>query len=73
MFRTKRGEINMIVEFGPETRKKLPRSKLKMGWLICRAGKYLVAKRCCKCGRYNHKYSESKEFKRALYVQESIR
>jgi hypothetical protein len=27
MFRTKRGEINMIVEVGPETRKKLLRSK----------------------------------------------
>jgi hypothetical protein len=30
MFRTKRGEINMIVEVGPKTRKKLLRSKLKM-------------------------------------------
>jgi hypothetical protein len=53
MFRTKRGEINMIVEVGPVTRKKLLRSKLKMGWLICRAGDYLVAKRCYKCSRYN--------------------
>ena len=60
MFRTKRGEINMVVEVGPETSKKQLLSKLKMGWLICRAGDYLVAKRCYKCNRYNHMYHECK-------------
>jgi hypothetical protein len=60
MFRTKKGEINMVVEVGPEKRKKLLQSKLKIGWLICRAGDYLVAKRCYKCSRYNHKHQECK-------------
>jgi len=55
MFRTKRGEINMVVVVGPETMKKLLLSSLKMGWLICRAGDCLVAKRCYKCSRYIHK------------------
>ena len=50
----------MAVEVGPETRKRLLLSKLKMAWLICRAGDYLVAKRCYKCSRYNHKYHECK-------------
>jgi hypothetical protein len=60
MFRTIMGEINMVVEVGLETIKKLHRSQLKMGWLICRAGDYLVAKRCYKCSRYNHKHHECK-------------
>ena len=30
-FRTKRGDLHMLVEVGPETRKKLLQSKLKMG------------------------------------------
>jgi hypothetical protein len=60
MFRTKKGEINMVVEVGPETRKKLLQSKLKIGWLICRARDYLLAKRCFKCSRYNHKHHECK-------------
>ena len=59
-FGTKRGELNMVVEVGPETRKKLLQSKLKMGWLICSVGDYLVAKRCYKCSGFNHRYQECK-------------
>ena len=51
-FRTKRGDTNMVTEVGPETRKKLPQTRLKIGWLICNVGDYLVAKRRFKCSRY---------------------
>ena len=50
----------MVVEVGPETRKKLLQPKLKMGWLICSVGDYLVAERCYKCSRYNHRHQECK-------------
>ena len=60
VFSTKRGEKYMVFEVGPETRKKLLLSKLKMGWLMCWAGEYLVAKRCYKCSRYKHKYHDCK-------------
>jgi hypothetical protein len=53
-FRTKRGDTNMVIEVGPETRNKLLQTKLKIGWLICSTGDYLVAKRCFRCSRYNH-------------------
>ena len=55
-FRTKRGELNMGVAVDSETRKKLLQTKLKMGWLICSAREYLVAKRCYKCNRYIHRH-----------------
>jgi hypothetical protein len=38
MFRTKRRDLHMVVEFGPETRKKLLQTNLKMGCLICSSG-----------------------------------
>jgi hypothetical protein len=54
----KAGEINMIIEFGPQTRKKLLQTKLKIGWLICNVGEYLVAKRCFRFTRYNHRHRD---------------
>jgi len=59
-FTTKRGELNMVVAVDSETRKKLLQTKLKMGWLICSVGDYLVAKRCYKCSRYNHRHQQCK-------------
>jgi len=59
-FRTKGGDLNMVVEVGPETRKKLLQTKLKMGWLICSVGDYLVVKWCFKCRKYNHRHQECK-------------
>jgi hypothetical protein len=32
-YKSKRGQINMVVEVGSETRKKLLGKKLKLGWL----------------------------------------
>ena len=72
-FKTKGGELNMVVEVGPETRKKLLRTKLKMGWLIFSVGDYLVAKRCLKCSKYNHRHQECKGEETCLCVQQGIR
>jgi len=57
-FKTKRGLINMVSEAGSETRKKLLQTKLKIGWLICKVDDYLVAKRCFKCSRFNHRHQD---------------
>jgi hypothetical protein len=57
-FRTKRGDNNMVIEVGPETKKKLLQTKLKIGWLICSVGDYLLAKRCFNCSRYNHRHQD---------------
>jgi hypothetical protein len=57
-FSTKRGAIHMVIEVGPEARKKLLQTKLKIGWLICNARDYLVAKRCFRCSRYNHRHQD---------------
>jgi hypothetical protein len=48
----------MVIEVGPEMRKKMLQAKLKIGWLICSVGDYLVAKRCYKCSRHNHRHQE---------------
>jgi len=51
----------MIIEFGSERRKKLLHKKLKIGWLICSVDDYLVAKRCCKCSRFNHRHQDCRD------------
>jgi hypothetical protein len=48
----------MVIEVGPETKKKMLQKKLKIGWLICNVGDYLVGKRCFKCSRYNHRQQD---------------
>jgi hypothetical protein len=57
-FKTERELINTVIEAGSETRKKLLQTKLKIGWLICKVDDYLVAKRCFKCSRYNHRHQD---------------
>jgi hypothetical protein len=57
-FQTNRGQSNMVIEVGPETRKKLVHRKIKIGWLICEVDDYLVAKRCFRCSRFNHRHQE---------------
>jgi hypothetical protein len=57
-FQTKRGLINMVIEADSETRKKLLQTKLKIGCRICKVDDYLVAKRCFKCSRFNHRHQD---------------
>jgi hypothetical protein len=55
---TKRMHRNAVVEVGPDTRKSLLRSKIKLGWLVCRADDYVTATRCFKCSKFNHRTTE---------------
>ena len=55
-FTGKKGKTNLIIIVGPQTQKALLQKKLKIGWLICNVEVYLVATRCFKCSRYNHRH-----------------
>jgi hypothetical protein len=55
---TKKQIRNMVVEVGAQTRKMLLQKKVKLGWLLCKIEDYLVANRCFKCSRFNHRFSE---------------
>ena len=50
-YKNKRGRYNIIMEVGPQTRKQLLQTKLKIGWDICNVADYLVPTRCYKCSR----------------------
>jgi hypothetical protein len=63
----------MVAEVGPETRKKLLQTKLKIGWLICSVGDYLVAKGASSAASIIIDIRSARERKRALCVQEGIR
>jgi hypothetical protein len=54
-FVTKKMNRNLVVEVGADTRKILLQRKVKLGWQICRIDDYLVANRCFKCSRFNHR------------------
>ena len=55
---TKKMTRNLVVEVGADTRKLLLQRKIKMGWQICRIDDYLVANRCFKCSRFNHRHRD---------------
>jgi hypothetical protein len=46
------------MEVGPQTRKLLLHTKIKLGWQICSVGNYLVAKQCYNCSKHNHRQRE---------------
>jgi len=48
-YKNKRGRYNIILELGPQTRKQMLQTKLKIGWDICNAADCLVRTRCYKC------------------------
>jgi hypothetical protein len=49
---------NVVVEVGVDTRKTVLHRKIKLGWQICRIEDYLVATRCFKCSKFNHRTQE---------------
>ena len=58
LYRTRRNTQNLVIEVGPQTRKLLLQTKIKLGWLICNVGDYLVANQCFNCSKYNHRHRE---------------
>ena len=57
-YETKKHTRNLVVEVNAQTRKILLEKKVKLGWTICRAEDYLVATRCFKCSRFNHRHED---------------
>jgi hypothetical protein len=43
LYRTRRNTQNLVIEVGPQTRKLLLQTQIKLGWLINNVGDYLVA------------------------------
>ena len=59
-YTTKNKNRNMVIEVEAKVRKLLLHSKIKLGWHLCKAEDYVVATRCFKCSRYNHRHRECK-------------
>jgi len=59
-YRNKQGRHNIVMEVGPQIRKQILQTRLKVGWEVCNVADYLVPTRCYKCSRYNHKHYECK-------------
>jgi hypothetical protein len=57
-YEPKRCTRNLIIEVNAQTRKCLIKREVKLGWLICSIEDYLVANRCFKCSRFNHRFRE---------------
>ena len=45
----------IVIEVSAQTRKKLIENKVKIGCINCSIEDYLVATRCFRCSRFNHK------------------
>jgi hypothetical protein len=57
-YETKKHIQNFVIEVGAQTRKQLLQKKVKRGWLICKTEDYIVADRCFKCSRFNHRFRD---------------
>jgi hypothetical protein len=58
-YTTKRGIHNLVI-VDSNTRKKLLRNRIKLGWTICKVDDYMVAKRCFRCSGFNHTHNQCK-------------
>lgn len=57
-YQTKKQGRNLVIEVEAGTRKLLLQRKIKLGWQICTVHDYVVATRCYKCSKYNHRARE---------------
>ena len=57
-YQTKKHGRNLVIEVEAGTRKLLLQKKIKLGWQICAVHDYVVATRCYKCSKYNHRARE---------------
>jgi len=55
---TKRQARNLVIEVTADTRRQIIHKKVKLGWITCNLGDYLVANRCYKCSKFNHQARE---------------
>lgn len=57
-YETKRHTWNLVIEVNAQTWKLLIQKEVKLEWLICNTEDYLVANRCFKFSRFNHRFRE---------------
>jgi hypothetical protein len=58
LYVTKRLTRNLVIEVSAHKRRILIQKKIKLSWIVCRLGDYLVANRCFKCSKFNHRQRE---------------
>lgn len=51
----RRNTRSLVVEVEPMVRRKIFKTKLKIGWHLCNTDDYVVVNRCFKCSGYNHR------------------
>jgi len=56
IYEIKKHSRNLVVEVNAQTRKSLLQNNFKLGWMICKVEDYLVATRCFKRSRFNHRH-----------------
>jgi hypothetical protein len=54
-YETKKNTRNLVIEVSAQTGKLLLHRRVKLFWQICKIEDYVVATRCYKCSRYNHR------------------
>jgi hypothetical protein len=54
----KNNRRNLVIEVSSQVRRELLQTKIKLGWLICKAHDYIVVKKCFKCSGFNHRIRE---------------
>jgi len=57
-YETKKQSLNLVIEVNAKTRKLLLQKKVKLGWMICKLEDCLVATRCFKGSRFNHRHQD---------------
>jgi len=68
-YETRKNTRNLVIEVSAQTRKTLLDRRVKLGWQICKIEDYVVATRCYKCSRYNHRARDCRGRKHAPSVQ----
>ena len=61
IYETKRPTRNIVIKVSEQRRKKLIENTVKIGWINCSIEDYLVATRCFRCSRFNHRARECRE------------
>jgi len=57
-YETRKHNRNLVMEMSAQTRNLLLHKKVKLGWQIYKIEAYVVATRCYKCSRFNHRARE---------------
>jgi hypothetical protein len=57
-YRMKKQVQNLVMEVGAQTRKMMIHRKIELGRQICKIEEYVVATRCFKCSRFNHRHND---------------